>query len=192
MSVLQIITYGHPTLRKKGEPVSRFDATLKQLAGDMVETMHAAEGIGLAAQQVNLALQFCVVDLRGCDWVFDFELNGTRPPFDLIMPMALANPIVTLIPEPVLTESEGCLSFPALHGDLDRPDRIAVRFQDIEGHENTLTCSGMFSRCIQHEVDHLNGILYIDRMQRDSLAAIDRDLKQLKKRTRRELKKKKS
>lgn len=190
MSVLQIITYGHPTLRKKGEPVSRFDATLKQLASNMVETMHAAEGIGLAAQQVDLALQFCVVDLRGCDWVFDFELNGTRPPFDLIMPMALANPVVTPIPDPVLTESEGCLSFPTLHGDLDRPDQIVVRFQDIEGHENTLICNGMFSRCIQHEVDHLNGILYIDRMQRDSLAAIDRDLKQLKKRTRRELKKK--
>lgn len=190
MSVLQIVTYGHPTLRKKGEPVSRFDPALKQLADDMVETMHAAEGIGLAAQQVNLALQFCLVDLRGCEWVFDYELNGTRPPLDLIMPMALANPVLSLVPEPVTTESEGCLSFPGLHGDIARPDRIVVSYQDLHGHENTLTCNGMLSRCIQHEVDHLNGVLYIDRMQRDSLAALDRDLKQLKKQTRRELKKK--
>jgi peptide deformylase len=189
MPVLPIVTYGHPTLRKKGEIVSNFTPALKKLADDMVETMRLAEGIGLAAQQVDLAVQFCVIDLRGGDWTFNWELNGTRPPLELIMPMVLVNPVVTPEPQPITTVSEGCLSFPDLNGDVDRPDRIEVRFQDLDGHDNTLICDGMFSRCIQHEVDHLNGILYIDRMQRDSLAAIDRELKQLKKRTRRELKK---
>lgn len=190
MAVLPIVTYGHPALRKKGESVSQFTPALRKLADDMLQTMHLAEGIGLAAQQVNLSLQFFVMDLRDSEWTFTYELNGTRPPLDLIMPMVMINPVVTPDPEPITVASEGCLSFPGLHGDLDRPDRIEVRYQDLEGHDNTLICDGMFSRCIQHEVDHLNGILYIDRMQRDSLAAIDRDLKQLKKQTRRDLKRK--
>ncbi len=189
MAALQIVNYGHPTLRKKGKPVTKFDPVLRKLASDMVETMQAAEGIGLAAQQVNLVLQFCVVDLRDGDWTSEFELNGTRPPLDLIMPMVLVNPVVQPVPDPIATASEGCLSFPDLHGDIDRPEQITVRFKDLDGHDNTLTCNGIFSRCVQHEVDHLNGILFIDRMHRDSLAAIDRDLKQLKKQTRRNLKK---
>lgn len=188
MALLEILTYGHPILRKAGEPVETFDERLKALAWDMIETMHAAEGIGLAAQQVGLALQFCVVDLRGGDWTFDYELNGAaNPPLELIMPLVLANPVVTAVPEPVTTASEGCLSFPEIHGEIDRPERIHVRFRDLDGGTQLMTCNGLFSRCIQHEVDHLNGVLFIDRMHRSSLTEIDRDLKRLKKQTRKQL-----
>ena len=190
MAQLEIVHYGNPILRKKGKLVVSSDPDLPKLAADMIETMHAAEGIGLAAQQVGLALQFCVVDLRGGDWTFDFELNGAvNPPLDLIMPLIVVNPVVTPRPEPVTTASEGCLSFPDLHGDIDRPDVIEVRFNDLEGHDNLLTCNGMLSRCIQHEVDHLNGVLFIDRMRPGSLAEIDLAVKRLKKQTRRNLRK---
>jgi peptide deformylase len=188
MAELEIVHYGNPILRKKGKPIEQFDGDLKRLAKDMIEAMRVAEGIGLAAQQVNLALQFCVVDLTGVDRDFDYQLNGSSLPLDLIMPLVLINPEVMAIPDPVTTCSEGCLSFPEIHGDIDRPDRIEVRFKDLDGHNNQLTCNGLFSRCVQHEVDHLNGILFIDRMRKSSLLEIEQDLKQLKKMTRKRMK----
>jgi peptide deformylase len=189
MAELEIVHYGNPILRKKGKPVEQFNDDLKRLAKNMFETMHAAEGIGLAAQQVDLVLQFCVIDLRGSDAEFDYQLNGGVYPLDLIMPLVLINPEVAATADPVITYSEGCLSFPEIQGDIDRPDRIEVRFKDLDGHDNLLTCNGLLSRCVQHEVDHLNGVLFIDRMRKSSLLEIEQDLKQLKKATRKRLKK---
>ncbi len=189
MAELEIVHYGNPILRKKGKTVEQFDDDLKRLAKGMIEAMHVAEGIGLAAQQVDLALQLCVVDLREGDREFDYQLNGSRLPLDLIMPLVLINPVVTARLDPLTTYSEGCLSFPEIHGDIDRPDRIEVRYKDLDGHDNQLTCNGLFSRCVQHEVDHLNGILFIDRMRKSSLLEIEQDLKQLKKMTRKRMKK---
>lgn len=188
MAALEIVHYGNPILRKKGKPIAQFNDDLKRLGKDMIEAMQAAEGIGLAAQQVDLALRLCVVDLREGDWEFDYRLNGGVYPLDLIMPLVLINPEVTAIPDPVTTTSEGCLSFPEIHGDIDRPDRIDVRFKDLDGHDNHLSCNGLLSRCVQHEVDHLNGVLFIDRMRKSSLLEIEQDLKQLKKATRKRLK----
>jgi peptide deformylase len=188
MAELEIVHYGNPILRKKGKPIEQFDRDLKRLAKGMIEVMHLAEGIGLAAQQVDLALRLCVVDLRAGERDFDYQLNASRLPLDLIMPLVLINPEVTAIPNPVTTASEGCLSFPEIQGEIDRPDRIEVRFKDLDGHDNQLTCNGLFSRCVQHEVDHLNGILFIDRMRKSSLLEIEQDLKQLKKTTRKRMK----
>jgi peptide deformylase len=179
MAELEIVHYGNPILRKKGKTVDHFDNDLKRLAKDMIETMHAAEGIGLAAQQVERVLQVCVIDLRGGEWEFDYQLNGGVFPLDLIMPLVLINPEITATAEPVTTYSEGCLSFPEIHGDIDRPDRIEVRFRDLDGHDNLLACNGLFSRCVQHEVDHLNGVLL----------EIGQELKHLKKMTRKRLRK---
>ncbi len=190
MAELEIVHYGNPILRKKGKAIEHFDNDLKRLAKDMIETMQAAEGIGLAAQQVGLVLQFCVIDLRGSECEYDYQLNGGVFPLDLIMPLVLINPEVTATADLVTTYSEGCLSFPEIHGDIDRPDRIEVRFKDIDGHDNLLTCNGLFSRCVQHEVDHLDGVLFIDRMQKSSLLEIGQELKQLKKMTRKRLRKK--
>ncbi|RME69485.1 MAG: peptide deformylase [Verrucomicrobia bacterium] len=186
---LPIVHYGDPILRKKGAPVTEFNAELARLADDMIETMHEAYGIGLAAQQIGLALQFCVIDLRGAEADFHYTLDGATPPLDLIMPMALANPEVTLEPEPTTVYEEGCLSFPGINGDVIRPDRTRVVFQDLQGVRHEMICNGLLGRCIQHEVDHLNGILFIDRMEKDVLAAIEPDTRRLKKETRRRLRK---
>lgn len=181
---LKIVHYGDPILRKKGKDVTAFDANLAKLADDMVEAMHEAHGIGLAAQQVGLALQLCVIDLRGTESKFTYRLDGASPPLDLIMPMALINPAVETLPEPTTVYEEGCLSFPNIHGDVVRPDTARVRFRDVHGATHELTCNGLFSRCVQHEVDHLNGILFIERMTKSVLATIEEPLRLLKKETR--------
>jgi peptide deformylase len=182
--VLPIVHYNNPVLRKKGVKVAAFDAALARLAADMIETMHAAEGIGLAAQQIGQTIQLCVVDLRGAQAEFAWEYDGTRPPLDLFMPLTLVNPEVTAVPEPASSYEEGCLSFPGIRGDVSRPDEITVRFHDVAGVPHTLRCTGLLSRCIQHEADHLNGILFIERMAKDVLATLEPGLKALKKQTR--------
>ncbi|HTX66947.1 MAG TPA: peptide deformylase [Opitutaceae bacterium] len=182
--LLPIVQYGAPVLRKKGERITAFDAALGRLAEDMIETMHAARGIGLGAQQIGRALQLCVVDLRQAEAEYTWQLDGKRPPKELIMPLVLVNPRVTAAPRPLDTAEEGCLSFPEIRGDVERPDRITVDFQDAHGHPHTLAATGMLARCIQHEVDHLGGVLFIDRMDKRTLAAIEPKLRALKKRTR--------
>lgn len=182
---LPIVHYNDPILRKKGAKVTVFDAALAQLANDMIATMHAAQGIGLAAQQVGHALMLCVVDLRAAKADFNWELNGAKPPLDLIMPMVLVNPEIKFKPrtEEFIYE-EGCLSFPEIRGDVIRPDAITVKFQDQQGVPHVLTCDDLLARCIQHEVDHLNGILFIDRMEKKVRTAIDPAVKELAQRTR--------
>ncbi|MEO6992986.1 MAG: peptide deformylase [Lacunisphaera sp.] len=187
--VLKIVQFNEPILRKKGSKISMFDRTLADLAEDMIETMHDAEGIGLAAQQIGKALQLCVIDLRPVDNKFDWEYDGTKPPLELFMPLVLVNPELTIVAEPETVYEEGCLSFPEIRGDVVRPDKITARFKDINRHDHVLVCTGLLSRCIQHEVDHLNGILYIDHMDKDTLLAIEPDLKALKKHTRESAKK---
>lgn len=181
---LPIVHFNDPILRKKGAPVARFDATLRKLAAEMVETMHAAAGIGLAAQQIGQAIQLCVVDLRETEVDFDWEIDGARPPLDLFMPIVMVNPVVKTEPDPESSYEEGCLSFPEIRGDVVRPEEITVKYQDGDGTPHLLRCNGLFARCIQHEVDHLNGVLFIDRMDKATLALLEPKLKELKKKTR--------
>lgn len=180
---LKIVHFGDPILRKKGKPVGDFDAELARLAEAMIETMHEAGGIGLAAQQIGLALQLCVIDLREAASRFSWRLDGSSPPLDLFMPMALVNPQVTPVPEPSEVDEEGCLSFPGIRGEVERPDAITVRFQDLQGQPHELTCDGLLARCVQHEVDHLNGVLFIDRMSKKTLAGLEAPLRDLKRAT---------
>jgi peptide deformylase len=182
---LQIVHYCDPILRRKGEKITMFDAFLRQLSNDMIETMHEAAGIGLAAQQIGRALQICVIDLRPVEVDFTWELDGAKPPLELIMPMTIVNPELTFVrdTDEYLYE-EGCLSFPKIRGDVARPDAIMVKFQDQNGVPHELRCDGLFARCIQHEADHLNGILFIDRMDKKVRAKIDADVRALAKATR--------
>jgi peptide deformylase len=182
--VLKIVHYNDTVLRTKGAPVKQFDADLALLARDMIETMHAAAGIGLAAQQIGKALQFCVIDLSGAHRDFDWDLDGAHPPLDLIMPMSLANPKVEVLEGDDTIYEEGCLSFPGINGDVVRPDVIRVTFQDTAGITHVMTCDGLLGRCVQHEVDHLNGTLFIDRMAKKIRQSIDQPIKDLAKQTR--------
>ena len=181
---LRIVHYNDPVLRAKGEKVASFDKALISLAAQMVDAMHDAAGIGLAAQQVGRALQLCVVDLRDSDAEFSYELDGVRQPLDLIMPMVIANPKVAITPgTPPTIYEEGCLSFPKIRGDVERQDAITLSFQDQHGIPHTLKCDGLLARCIQHEVDHLNGVLFIDRMDKKTRAKVDDAVKALAKET---------
>jgi len=181
---LRIVHYDDPVLRKKGEKIAKHDAALRKLAAEMVDTMHAAHGIGLAAQQIGQAIQLCVVDLRETDVDFDWELDGAKPPLELFMPLVITNPVIDVVPEPQFSSEEGCLSFPEIRGEVMRPDEISVQYQDEHGTKHTLRCNGLFARCVQHEADHLNGVLFISRMDKPTLEELEPLLKALKKQTR--------
>ena len=181
---LPIVHYNSPVLRKKGAKITRFDSELENLAKAMIETMHEAGGIGLAAQQIGQALQLCVVDLRETDAEYTWELDGAKPPQELFMPLVIANPEVSVLPSPETLYEEGCLSFPKIRGDIARPDAISVKFKDAQGTPHVLMCTGLFARCILHEVDHLNGVLFIDRMEKTVRAPLERQIKDLAKQTR--------
>ena len=188
---LQIVHYNDPILRKKGEKIASFDAALARYAGEMIEAMAQAGGIGLASQQVGQARQICIVDLRGSESPFDWTLDGRiPPPKDIIMPMVLINPRVSVAAgTPEAEVEEGCLSFPQIRGLVKRPEAVAVEFQDVHGVGHLLTANGLLARCIQHEADHLNGILFIDRMGKAQRAELDEAIKALAKQTKTERKK---
>lgn len=181
---LRVTIYEEPVLRKKGKPITRFDGELGELIREMINTMYEESGIGLAAQQIGRALQLCVIDVRGCDDDFFYQLDGRQPPLELFMPMAVINPELEVLPGKETTYEEGCLSFPEVRGDVKRPDAVRLKFQDAGGASHLLECTGILSRCVQHEVDHLNGVLFIDRMDKKTLRKLDKRLKQLKEQTR--------
>ena len=158
--LLRVTQYGEPILRKVGDPITEFDAELAQLADDMVDTMYDEEGIGLAAQQIGKAIQLFVMDVRppeGEQPAFDYSFDGKQPPLYLIMPMALANPKVSIIDSSKDVYEEGCLSFPDVRGKVTRQIGVRCEFQDTEGNSNILEATGLLGRCILHESDHLNG-----------------------------------
>lgn len=189
--ILPVVHYGNPVLRKKGEAVEVFDASLKQLADDMVETMHATNGIGLAAPQVGLAMQFFVIDLRppaGEEQDFDLVLDGKAVPAQLAMPMAFANATIELLDRDEWACREGCLSFPGIRGEVVRCENVRVKFQDLEGNPHVLECTGMLARCAQHENDHCQGIVFVDRMEARDRLRNTAKLKSLKRDTLAELK----
>ena len=181
---LRITQFGESILHEKGISVSSFDSELAELADQMLEAMEEAEGIGLAAQQIGKSLRFCVVDVpEHPEYPMICILDGKSLSPSMIMPMALSNPEVTPLPSDEFYYEEGCLSFPGVRGEVARPERISVSYQDLDGNPHSLECDGLLARCIQHEVDHLNGILFIDRMEKNTFAEIKQEVKELKKRT---------
>lgn len=189
--ILPVTYYGNPVLRAKGERVDAFDAELETLTKDMVETMHEENGIGLAAPQVGLAKQFFVIDLRppkGEAQDFDLILDGKAVPADLAMPMAFANAEIEILDGDDFVCREGCLSFPGIRGEVVRREHVRVKFQDERGNAHELECTGLLARCVQHENDHCQGIVFVDRMTlRDRLRNTAK-LKSLKRDTIAELK----
>jgi len=188
---LRVTQFGEPVLHERGQRITRFDNGLHQLIADMVETMYAEEGIGLAAQQVGRPLLLFVIDLQveGRELEMTWTLDGKTPPLELIMPLAVVNPEVELLPSEPLVYEEGCLSFPNIRGDIERPTRLRMKYQDPDGNPHVLETDGLLARVIQHEYDHTQGILFIDRMTPGVLQSVTPKLKKLKRHTRDFLKK---
>jgi peptide deformylase len=185
--ILRVTQYGEPILRKLGKKITAFDESLAELANDMVDTMYDEEGIGLAAQQVDQALQLCVVDVRppeGAEVPFNYSFDGKRPPLDLIMPIAIVNPKITITDATEDVYEEGCLSFPGVNGRVDRPVGVRCEFQDTEGNPHVLEANGLLGRCILHEVDHLQGKLFIDIMYKRDLKKNETKIKKIKRASR--------
>ena len=174
--ILEVTKYGNPILRQKGARIETVTPEIKQLIADMFETMYATKGIGLAAQQVGKALQLTVLDLRGVeDRPSTLELDGKAADVEKFMPLVLINPEIKPLNDPV-AGPEGCLSFPELYGDVVRPESVAVKALDEKGKPVEFRCGGLLARAVQHETDHLNGILFIDRMDRKSKNEIREEL----------------
>ncbi|HEY3861728.1 MAG TPA: peptide deformylase [Verrucomicrobiae bacterium] len=189
--ILEIVKYGHPALRQKGARVEKITPEIQKLAADMFETMYAFKGVGLAAQQVGQALQLTVLDVRGAtERPSTLELGGKEADVLAYMPLALINPEVTGTGD-LVAGSEGCLSFPEIYAEIKRPPMAEVRATNLKGEEISFRCGGLLSRAVQHELDHLNGILFIDRMARAEKDELREELDDLQAATKAALKKKK-
>jgi peptide deformylase len=183
--ILPILEYGDPILRAKGKPIDNIDDRIRELAANMIETMHAANGVGLAAQQVGEALQLTVLDVSLVeDRPSTLKLDGRDVDPKAAMPLVLINPEIQLHGTTEVGV-EGCLSFPEITGDIERANTVIVRAQTLEGGTIEVEATGFLARAIQHEGDHLNGILFIDRMNSAAKAALSSRLKRLQKETRR-------
>jgi len=174
--VYEIVTFGHAVLRRKAKPVGAVNADIRALAQSLLDSMHAARGVGLAAEQIGREEAVCAVDV---------PRNSERP--DCIADnAAIAMPLVLIDPEILATDGtqrneEGCLSFPDISALITRPDRVTFAYTDLNGQRQTATAVGLLSRAIQHEIDHLNAVLLVDRMstmQRLSVAGQLRRLQQ--------------
>jgi peptide deformylase len=183
--ILQILEYGEPILRVKGKPIENMDDRIRELAENMIETMHAANGVGLAAQQIGEALQLTVLDVSLVeDRPSTLKLDGKDVDPKAAMPLVLINPEIELRGTTEVGV-EGCLSFPEITGDIERAKSVIVHAQTLDGGTIEIEASGFLARAIQHEGDHLNGILFIDRMNSAAKAALSSRLKRLQKETRR-------
>lgn len=176
MSKLEILKFPDPRLRKKGEPVRSVTPELKQLAQDMLETMYDSRGIGLAAAQVDKQVRLVVIDTRPTE-------NGRYKTEDMTeLEQKVVQPLIMYNPEVIkkkgkTTYDEGCLSVPTYFETVERADEIEVRFLDAEGKETSFVVDGLLAICIQHEIDHLDGKLFIDRLSTIKSARIKSKIK---------------
>jgi peptide deformylase len=150
MAILPIITAPDPRLKQLSAPVKRVDAETRQLMDDMLETMHAAPGIGLAAPQVGVLKRVIVLEI---------DREETK-----VGPLFMANPEIVDASDDDAVYNEGCLSVPEHYADVTRPAEVTVRYLDRDGAQQDLKCDGLLATCVQHEIDHLDGILFIDKI----------------------------
>jgi peptide deformylase len=149
MSILRICHYPDPVLKQRAERVTVFDEELRRLAGDMLDTMYAAPGVGLAAPQVGVSQRLIVLDCSPKD--------APQTPLIAVNPEIVAR-------EGECCEEEGCLSVPEYYAKVTRSQTVRVRFQDVDGTARELEADGLWAVCFQHEIDHLDGILFVDRL----------------------------
>jgi peptide deformylase len=152
MAILPLVTAPDPRLKHAAEPVTEIDATLKRFMDDMLQTMKEAKGIGLAANQVGVLKRVAVVDL---------DPGGPKS-----KPIYLVNPRIVEASGEQSTYNEGCLSVPDIWDDVSRPARLTVEYTDEKGRTQTIEADGLLATCLQHEIDHLNGMLFLDHLSR--------------------------
>lgn len=150
MALLKILEYPHPVLKKKAEQIKQIDGDIKNILSNMLETMYNAPGIGLAAPQIGISKRMIVLDVS----------ENKNEPYLMI------NPEIIWESEDENICQEGCLSVPEQYADVIRPSKIKVKYQDMTGKEQELKAEGLLATCIQHEIDHLDGVLFIDHISR--------------------------
>ncbi len=177
--ILEIVQFGDPVLRAKGKRIAQIDDDIRHLAADMLETMVDANGVGLAAQQIGRALQLTVIDITGADRPSTMRVDGQEVDPEAFMPLVLINPVVTP-GQGKETGVEGCLSFPEISAEITRPAAVHVQAEGLDGERVEFHAEGLLARAVQHEVDHLHGVLFIDRMNSATRAGLAGKLKRLK------------
>lgn len=165
MAILKIVKYGDPVLRKKTAPVTEITDDIIQLAEDMLETMYAAPGVGLAGPQVGVSLQICVIDVVP---------EGKRNPIVLINPKVLSG-------ENKVELEEGCLSFPKIYEKVKRWDKVRVEYVDLKGNLKEVEVEGFLAKAFQHEIDHLNGKVFIDYLPDWKRKLVEKEIRRRKK-----------
>ena len=160
--VLEIVKYGNPVLRAKGAEIGTVDDKVRKLADDMIETMRAANGVGLAAQQVGVPVQLTVIDVAGVeDRPSEMFIDGKAVNLEEHMPLILLNPVLEYGEEKE-EGIEGCLSFPELSADINRSVKVKAKAKRLDNSTMEFEATGLLARALQHEIDHLNGILFTD------------------------------
>jgi peptide deformylase len=178
--IREIVHYDAPILRTKGKPVGEINAAVRKLVDDLLDTMREAHGVGLASQQIGHAVQLAVIDVTGIkERPSKMWIAGKPVDPEAFMPLILIDPVV----KPTKTKivgHEGCLSFPGLSLDIARAMRVGVKTRTLEGETFEFDASGLLGRAILHEVDHLNGRLFIDHVSAEERKAIRDDLEYIK------------
>ena len=190
MDPYDIIKIPDPVLKAEAAPVARVDDAIRAQMDRMLATMYDAKGIGLAANQVGLLNRVLVMDMMGATWQLHDEENGVSriarlesefPEQVTPKPIAMANPEIIWRAEQRTVYEEGCLSIPGHWGDVVRPAEVKVKYLDYKGQPQELTAEGLFAHCVQHEIDHLNGVLFIDYLSRLKRDMIVRKMEKIKK-----------
>ena len=176
MGILKVVKYGDRVLREKADPIPAITPEIVDLAQSMLDTMYHTKGVGLAAQQIGLTKSICVIDVpEGCeddDETEEFNANAVE------MPLVMVNPAIVAT-SGEQDGKEGCLSFPSIGGNVVRPMEVVVRYFDLTGAIQIATVRGFLARAVLHETDHLNGVLYIDRMTEDERKLHEKKLEKL-------------
>ncbi|MBC8149256.1 MAG: peptide deformylase [Verrucomicrobiaceae bacterium] len=177
--ILEITQYGNPILRKKCQPVTEVTDEIKELANDMVETMVSAQGVGLAAPQIDRDLQLAIVDVsHDPECISYLRVDGEDATLEDLMPLTFINPELEFGSDKEAS-TEGCLSIDGINAPVKRPIEVKATLELLDGRTIVVETDGLLSRAIQHETDHLNGILFTDRLSSASKVSIRRKLNRL-------------
>ena len=173
--IYKVLTFGNEVLRQKAVPIAVVTEDIRQLVQDMLASMYAAKGLGLAAEQIGRTECLCVIDVP-----MAAEKEACRQENALIkMPLVLLNPEIITMSGKQRNE-EGCLSFPEIGAPITRADKVTIKYMNLDGVVQTLSACGLLSRAVQHEVDHLNGVLLIDKMSAMQKLSMAGQLKRLR------------